>query len=307
MDNLLDILESILLQNDKVNLSTEELQLSLSTVNDIIRLSNSIKSSILNTISDRYRKELLENDIYYNDIYMSKLIDNSNHVNAFKSSNKKQISPLIEKIGGVPTLKRGEKWPMVNGKYLTFVAQFKYPNKQNDILYRIFADLDDKMSNYYISMPLVIRETNNYLKNIKLSFPDVVLIKEYIIQEWVLCKELKSFDSILSIYTEELYCDEKIKGCECEHIFEEVYDSIINEKSEIDSSEINSLEIKSSEIDSSEIKQGIKIFENSLNLNNCKKKIFQIPADLFSFSGGFSDDDGIYYFYEDEHMQYLCA
>jgi len=237
---------------------------------------------------------------------MSKLIDNSSHVNAFKSSNKKQIPPLIEKIGGVPTLKRGEKWPMSNGKYLTFVAQFKYPNKQNDILYRIFVDLDDKMSNYYISMPLVIKETNNYLKNIKLSFPNVVLIKEYIIQEWVLCKELKLFDSVLSIYTEELYCDEKIKGCECEHIFEEVYDSIIN-NSEMDNSEMDS-----SEMDNSEIKQGIKIFENnlekSLNLNNSEKKlIFQIPADLFICLDKASNDDGIYYFYEDEYMQYLCA
>ena len=273
---MLTILESILLQNDKVNLSIEELQTSLNTVNDIISLGHSLKNSILDIIAERYRQELLENEIYYNDIYMPKLIDNSSNV--FKPSNKKsiQIPPLIEKIGGVPTLKRGEKWPILNGEYLTFVAQFKYPNEQNNILYRIFANLDDKMANYYISMPLVIKETNNYLKNIKLSFPEGKLIKEYIIQEWHTCKELKPFSHI---YKEHI--------CEKSTI-EEIYDSILNTKQEIPSEQ--------------EITLGFKFGGNSLI--DEKKLMFQISADLIEKD---SHDDGIYYFYEDGYKQYLCA
>jgi len=273
MENMLTILESILLQNDKVDLSIEELQTSLNTVNDIISLSHSLKGSILNLIDDHYRQELLENKIYYNDIYMSKLIDNSNDV--FKSSSKKsiQIPPLIEKIGGVPTLKRGEKWPIVNGEYLTFVAQFKYPTEKNNILYRIFANIDDKMTNYYISMPLVIKETNNYLKNIKLSFPEGKLIKEYIIQEWHPCKELKPFYDIL---------------CENTEMFEKAYDSILNAKKELNTEQ--------------GILLGIKFNKN--RLIDEKKLMFEIPADLIQKD---SHDNGIYYFYEDESMQYLCA
>jgi hypothetical protein len=292
MDELLDMLEDILLQDDKVNLSMDELHCSLDTINDVIRLGHILKQSILNIITSNHIDKLLENEIYYNTVYKSKLIDNdSSNVNAFKANvnafktNKKAIVqiPLIEKIGGYPTLKRGEKWPIVNGEHLTFITQFKFPNGQDNILYRVFANIDDNITNYVL-LPLVIKETNNYLKNIKLSYPNGKLIKEYIIQEWITCKELKQFNDVCDIY----------KNIECntfnEQVFEYSYDLILNAKKEIIEDEIIE----------DEIQLGISICDKTIDE---KKVLFTISAELIQKN--ILHDGKTYYFYEDESMQLL--
>jgi hypothetical protein len=279
MDELLDILENILLQDDKVDLSIDELQCSLNTINDIIRLGNSLRQSILNIMVSNYRDMLSENEMYYNIAHKSKLIDNSSNANAFKASKKAIIQPpLIEKIGGYPTLKRGEKWPIVNGEYLTFIVQFKLPNGQDNILYRVFANIDDRMTNYYVLLPLVIKETNNYLKNIKLSYPNGNTIKEYIIQEWSTCKELKPFNDVCDIYRKSNILNDV-------QVFEYAYDLILNTKKEIVEDEIQ-LEISICD----------KIIDE-------KKVLFTIPAELIQKN--IPHDSGTYYFYEDESMQFL--
>jgi hypothetical protein len=61
MDELLDMLEDILLQDDKVNLSMDELHCSLDTINDVIRLGHSLRQSILNIITSNHMDKLLEN------------------------------------------------------------------------------------------------------------------------------------------------------------------------------------------------------------------------------------------------------
>jgi hypothetical protein len=282
MDNLLDILESILLQNDKT-LSINELQISLNTIDDIIKISHSLKNSILNIMINKYKDDFLENEIYYDHFYKSKLIINVEKENKPKAttkptrkSKKENLATIIEKIGGYPTLKRGEIWPIARigehifENHVTFIAQFKLPENQN-ILYRIFAYIQNKATNY-ILIPLVIKETNKYLKNCKLSFPDCKIIKEYIIQEWEQHKELKPFN--------EIYTD---KNIECKQA---AYDSIVNS------------------IANSNIKKGIELRKNIIN---GKKLMFTIPADLIEFTVGLNlpQYNGIYYFYDDESMEFL--
>jgi len=305
MDGLLDMLEDILLQDDKVDLSMEELQCSLDTINDVIRLGYSLRLSILNIMASNYRDTLLENEIYYNTVYMSKLINKDSDANAFKASkasnanaikaSKKAIVqlPLIEKIGGYPTLKRGEKWPIVNGEHLTFIVQFKMPNGQDNILYRVFANIDDRMTNYYVLLPLVIKETNNYLKNVKLSYPNGKIIKEYMIQEWTTCRELKPFNNVCDIY--RTYDD--LNNVQ---VFEYAYDLILNTKKEIAEECIEGDIIDNIQ---SEIQLGISICDKIID---GKKVLFTIPAELIQkieFSQ--SNNSKTYYFYEDESMQFI--
>ena len=163
-------------------------------------------------------------------------------------------------------MKKGEEWPKSpDGTNLTFIAQFRYPIlTESNKLYRIFADLNDKLSNYYRLLPMKIKETNKYLKHVKLANPNIHVLKEYKIHEWVQNMELKSFTDI-----------KKESIPEIENLTEDIYDKILNSRQE---------------------KPGIK-------MRNKGKLIFTINADILNIK----NDDGIYYFYKDERMQYLSS
>jgi len=207
MENLTNILEAIMLKGqDEIdpNLSIIELQTCLYSIDEIIEYGVSLKESIICIMLEKYKKILFEDEKYYNIIYLSKFESN-------KNTFKRDL--IQQKIGGWPTFKRGEKWPLtIDGDHMTFIAQFKSPINNFDILYRIFANIDDQMNNYYKLMPLEIKDTNKYIKNIKLAHPNGKIIEEYIIEEWSQIKELKSFAEL------------------SDNVPEYIYDKIINSK-----------------------------------------------------------------------------
>jgi uncharacterized protein YwqG len=138
-------------------------------------------------------KTILFSNLTYLDIHYIAELEKCNQL-----TKTNEITEL-EHIGGYPSLTKTENWPTtIHGDKLTFIAQFMY-NKNN--LYRIFADLNDKMSNYYSCMPIPITEnsiTPQFGTNMKLIYPEneYPILNKYKVTNWIEHKVLKPYCEI---------------------------------------------------------------------------------------------------------------
>lgn len=154
---------------------------------------------------ENYKTILFTNKKYFDIHYVAEL-----------EEGKLYNTSELEYIGGYPLLTKTERWPTdIHGVKLTFIAQFVYNiNIHNEnILYRIFADLRDdadieylsaiagiKKIKYYTYMPIPItHEEKQFVTNIKLSYSDDItypIIPKYQINNWIEHKVLKPYCEI---------------------------------------------------------------------------------------------------------------
>jgi hypothetical protein len=105
----------------------------------------------------------------------------------------------LEYIGGYPLLTKTERWPTtIHGIKLTFIAQFAH---NENILYRIFANLNDDDPHYYTCMQIPIIKDPikpQFRTNIKLSYPEseYSILKKYKVTNWIEHKALKPYCEI---------------------------------------------------------------------------------------------------------------
>ena len=132
--------------------------------------------------------------------------------------SKKEITNetgLEEKFGGSkPFFIEGECWPLINNKQpMKLVCQFKDPRKKDNILYRIFSNIDESYEydedddendcfddEEFKVLPIELNE-ENLKKQIILESPTFKKpYKGYIIKKWSILSEFKSLYYILDKY-----------------------------------------------------------------------------------------------------------
>ena len=118
---------------------------------------------------------------------------------------------LEEKFGGeIPFFIKNEKWPSSNEYNMTFFCQFKDPRKKDNILYRIFINIDEpyglcenywinkiEMSPQNIKKQIIIKKpeySNEIKQKIELELENS--FKPFEIIEWKNEREIKSFSKI---------------------------------------------------------------------------------------------------------------
>jgi len=109
---------------------------------------------------------------------------------------------LEEKFGGTkPFFIEGESWPIVNNHPIKLVCQFKNPMKKDNILIRIFSDIDEECQNDDPIFKILNIELNeeNLKKQTFLNAPSFDKIyKGYEIKGWTPAKELKPLAYIMN-------------------------------------------------------------------------------------------------------------
>lgn len=120
---------------------------------------------------------------------------------------------LEEKFGGAkPFFIEGESWPLINNKQpMKLIAQFKDPRKKDNILYRIFSNIDesydeddddDSFDNEIFKVLKIELNEENLKKQIILESPIFKKpYKGYIIKKWSCVLEFKSIYYILDKYS----------------------------------------------------------------------------------------------------------
>lgn len=120
-------------------------------------------------------------------------------------------SGLEEKFGGeIPFFIKDEKWPSSNEYNMTFFCQFKDPRKKDNILYRVFINIDEpyglcenywinkiELSSQNIKKQIIIKKpeySDEIKKNIELELENN--FKPFEIIEWKKNSEIKSFSEI---------------------------------------------------------------------------------------------------------------
>jgi uncharacterized protein YwqG len=142
---------------------------------------------------------------------------------------------LEKKIGGLsPYFIKGEKWPINNsGIKLTFLGQFTDPRKNNNILYRIFFDINNMieynitkidLSEENLSKQISLKKTKKDTMNLsKQSSKENTSYIPYEIVSWKESKELHHIESIIEYfyhkYGIDIHKDDKL-----ERIFEKLYE-----------------------------------------------------------------------------------
>jgi len=160
-------------------------------------------------------------------------LDEDYYVYSYKPSVSNEIindeTGLEEKFGGnKPFFIEGESWPIINNQPMKLVCQFKNPQKKDNILIRIFSDIDEDYQNDDPVFKIIKIELNeeNLKKQIFLSPPSFLKeYKGYEIKRWTVLKELKSLPYIMNkfgytktpskyhtnYYDSEYFPSEKIK------------------------------------------------------------------------------------------------
>lgn len=200
MERLLELLMPAIIAIEQNNVEKMDLQKLIEykeICEDIARHSFDIRNMYYTKILEKYLNLLIDNNKYYDHIKIAQLED---------PSIKNTL--CIEHIGGYPSLLKAkkatknkreiyeEKWPTnIYGIKLTFIAQFIY---QKNILYRVFADLNDKTAAYYRCMPIPYDDTMQFIKNLNFVYPDIIPLKEYKIVSWVEHKKLKPYEELIS-------------------------------------------------------------------------------------------------------------
>lgn len=109
---------------------------------------------------------------------------------------------LEEKFGGTkPFFIEGESWPHIDNQPIKLVCQFKNPQKKDNILIRIFSDIDEDYQNDDPIFKILKIELNeeNLKKQIFLDTPSFKNpYKCYEIKKWIISKELKSLPYIMN-------------------------------------------------------------------------------------------------------------
>jgi len=109
---------------------------------------------------------------------------------------------LEEKFGGTkPFFIEGESWPHVDNQPMKLVCQFKNPEKKDNILIRVFSDIDEDYQNDDPVFKIIKIELNqeNLKKQVFLSPPSFFKeYKPYEIKGWTPVKELKSLPYIMN-------------------------------------------------------------------------------------------------------------
>jgi hypothetical protein len=125
---------------------------------------------------------------------------------------------LEEKFGGeIPFFIKDEKWPSSNEYNMTFFCQFKDPRKKDNILYRVFINIDEpygicddywinkiELSPQNIKKQIIIKKPE-YSKQIKkkIELEHIELennFKPFEIIEWKKHSEIKSFSKIIEYF-----------------------------------------------------------------------------------------------------------
>jgi hypothetical protein len=112
---------------------------------------------------------------------------------------------LEEKFGGdKPFFIEGETWPMINDKEpIKLICQFKDPRKKDNILIRIFSNIDENHADNYDDQIFKIFKIELNEENLKKQiFLDPPSFKKpykcYEIEKWIISKELKSLPYIMN-------------------------------------------------------------------------------------------------------------
>jgi hypothetical protein len=165
-------------------------------------------------MSESLTKKVIEKEIDFNNLpndcyinaYIPKCIKIEDTIN----------NSLKEKFGGkYPFFVKGEKWPIdQDGIPMVFCCQFKDPRKKDNILYRVFINIDEpygicedcwinkiEMSPQNIKKQIIIKKpeySEQIKKKIELEHIELEnIFKPFEIIEWKKNSEIKSFSKIM--------------------------------------------------------------------------------------------------------------
>jgi len=192
----------------KVEAKSEEKTSKVST-----DVSTEVNTEVSTKVKPKTKPKSKKKVIDFNDLTDDCFIDSY-----VPDVSKKEIineTGLEEKFGGAkPFFIEGESWPLINNKQpMKLVCQFKDPRKKDNILYRIFSNIDESYDydendnendcfddEEFKVLPIELNE-ENLKKQIILESPIFKKpYKGYIIKKWSILSEFKSLYYILDKY-----------------------------------------------------------------------------------------------------------